>query len=79
MQRAPRGSSGSGGPGGPRGPGGPDGPGGGGPAPAAPAVPVGGNAPAANPDDRIMGSLPQLFDGDCKLARSFLDQLTTYF
>jgi Retrotransposon gag protein len=26
-----------------------------------------------------MGSLPQLFDGDCKLARGFLDQLTNYF
>jgi Retrotransposon gag protein len=26
-----------------------------------------------------MGSLPQLFNGDRKLARSFLDQITTYF
>jgi hypothetical protein len=32
-----------------------------------------------NPDDRMMGSLPQSFNGNCKLAHSFLDQLTTYF
>jgi hypothetical protein len=63
----------------PRGPGGPGGPRGGGPAPAASAVPTGGNTLAANIDDRIMGSLPQLFDGDRKLARTFLDQLTNYF
>jgi hypothetical protein len=63
-------------PGGSEGPGGPGGPGG---ATAAPAVPAGGNPPAANPDDRVMGSLPQLFDGDQKLARGFLDQLTNYF
>jgi hypothetical protein len=64
MQRAP------GGPGGPARPGAPT------PAPAAPA---GGNPPTLNPDDQMMGSLPQLFDGDCKLAQSFLDQLTNYF
>ena len=27
----------------------------------------------------MMGSLPQLFDGNCKLAWAFLDQLTNYF
>jgi hypothetical protein len=79
MQRAPGGSGGSGGPGGPGGPGRPGSLRGGGPAPAAPAVPAGGNPPAANPDDRLMGSLPQPFDGDRKLARTFLDQLTNYF
>jgi hypothetical protein len=67
MWRTPGGSRGSGSPGG------------GGPAPAAPAVPAGGNAPMVNPDDRLMGSLPQLFDGNRKLTWNFLDQLTTYF
>jgi hypothetical protein len=73
MQRAPGGSGGSGGPGGPDGPGRP-----GAPAPAA-AVPAGGNPPAPNPDDKMMGSLPQLFNSNHKLAQSFLDQLTNYF
>jgi hypothetical protein len=79
MQRAPGGSRGFGNPKGPEGPGRPGGPRGGGPAPAAPAVPVGGNPPAVNPDNRLMGSLPQLFNGNRKLARAFLDQLTSYF
>jgi Retrotransposon gag protein len=46
---------------------------------AAPAVPAGGNPPAANPNDRLMGSLPQLFNGERKLGWAFLDQLTNYF
>jgi hypothetical protein len=76
MQRNPGGSRSPGGPGRPGGPGGPRG---GRPAPAIPAVPMGGNAPTPNPNDQMMGSLPQLFDGNRKLARSFLDQLTNYF
>jgi hypothetical protein len=84
LQRTPGGSGGPGSirnPGGPGGPGGPDGPGGLGqpggpaPAPAAPATPT----PAANHDDRLMGSLPQAYEGDRKLARTFLDQLVHYF
>jgi hypothetical protein len=84
LRRAPGGPGGPGGagnPGGPGGPGAPGGPGGPGqpggdpPAPAAPAAP----APAANHDDRLMGSLPQAYEGDRKLARTFLDQLTHYF
>jgi Retrotransposon gag protein len=67
--------NGPGGPGGLRGPGGPGQPGEAPPAPAAPAAP----APAANHDDRLMGSLPQAYEGDRKLARTFLDQLTHYF
>jgi hypothetical protein len=80
MQRAPGGSGGSGGAGNPGGsgrPGGPGGPGGPAPAAAAPAIPIA--APAGNTDDRLMGSLPQLYEGDRKLARTFLDQLTHYF
>jgi hypothetical protein len=68
----PSGPGGSGGPGGPGGPGQPGGPA---PAPAAPAAP----APATNHDDRLMGSLPQAYEGDRKLARTFLDQLVHYF
>jgi hypothetical protein len=51
----------------------------GGPAPAAatPAAPVA--AAPANRDDRLMGSLPQPYKGDRKLARTFLDQLVHYF
>jgi hypothetical protein len=84
LRRAPGGPSGPGGtrnPGGPGGPEGPDGPGGPGqpggdpPAPVAPAAP----AQPANHDDRLMGSLPQAYEGDRKLARTFLDQLTHYF
>jgi hypothetical protein len=78
MWRTPKGSGSPGGSGGPGGTGRPGGPRGGGPGPTALAVPA-GNQPALNPNDRIMGSLPQLFDGDCKLARAFLDQLTSYF
>jgi hypothetical protein len=80
LRRTPGGPGGPGGtrdPTGPEGPGGPGGPGG--PAPAA-AVPA---APAAvaptNRDDRLMGSLPQPYEGDQKLARTFLDQLVHYF
>ena len=76
MRRMPEGSGGTPNPGGPGRPGRPGGPGAAAPAPA---VPAGGNPPAPNADDRMMGSLPQLFDGDCKLAQSFLDQLTNYF
>jgi hypothetical protein len=47
--------------------------------PTVSAIPTGGNPPAANPDNRMMGSLPQLFNGNCRLARSFLDQITNYF
>ena len=32
-----------------------------------------------NVDDRVMGNLPQVFDGDRKLARTFLDNLLGYF
>jgi hypothetical protein len=84
LWRTPGGSGGpssSGNPSGPGRPGGPSGPDGSGqpgepaPAPAAPAAP----APAANHDDRLMGSLPQAYEGDRKLARTFLDQLVHYF
>jgi hypothetical protein len=86
LRRTPGGFGGPGGagdptgPGGLGGPGGPGGPGGlGGPAPAtaAPAAPA-PTAPA-NRDDRLMGSLPQPYEGDQKLARTFLDQLVHYF
>jgi hypothetical protein len=72
----PGGSGGSGEPGGPGGPGGPRGPGAPqGPPPAIPAAnPAGGNA-----DDRVMGNLPQIFDGDRKNARNFLDSILGYF
>jgi Retrotransposon gag protein len=37
-------------------------------------------APAAgNADDRVMGNLPQVFDGDRKNTRTFLDNLLGYF
>jgi Retrotransposon gag protein len=37
-------------------------------------------APAAgNADDRVMGNLPQIFDGDRKNARNFLDVILGYF
>jgi hypothetical protein len=70
----PGGPGGPRGPGGPGGPGGPEGPGGPAPAPATPAAPA-----AANHDNRLMGSLPQAYEGDRKLARTFLDQLVHYF
>src|SRR5580693_10550943 len=76
----PRGSGGTGNPGGtgePGRPGGPRGPGGPAPAAAAPATPAA--APATNHGDRLMGSLPQPYKGDRRLARTFLDQLTHYF
>jgi Retrotransposon gag protein/Zinc knuckle len=81
LQRAPGGPSGSGGsgnPGGPGGPGDPDGPGQPGGNPVAPVTPAAPTQPA-NHDDRLMGSLPQAYEGDRKLARTFLDQLTHYF
>jgi hypothetical protein len=74
LQRAPGGSGGPGGAGDPTEPGGPGGPV---PAAATPAVPAA--AAPANRDDRLMGSLPQPYEGDRKLARTFLDQLTHYF
>jgi hypothetical protein len=80
MQRAPGGPGGSGGAGNPGGSGGsgrPGGPGGPTPAVATPAAPAA--APTGNADDRLMGSLPQLYEGDRKLARTFLDQITHYF
>jgi Retrotransposon gag protein len=86
MRRTPRSSGGSGGtgnpgrsgrPGGPGGPGGPRGPGGPAPAAAAPVAPAA--APAGNADNRLMGSLPQPYEGDRKLARTFLDQIMHYF
>jgi hypothetical protein len=77
LRRTPEGSGGPGAAGNPTGPGGPGEPGG---PPAAAAAPV---APAAaaptNPDDRLMGSLPQAYEGDQKLTRTFLDQLIHYF
>jgi hypothetical protein len=74
MRRTPGSSRGSGGAGNPSGSGGP-----GGPAPAA-ATPVApAAAPAGNADDRLMGSLPQPYEGDRKLTRTFLDQITHYF
>jgi Retrotransposon gag protein/Zinc knuckle len=81
LRRAPGGPGGSGGSGNPGGPGGPGDPnepgqpGGNPPAPIAPATP----AQPANHDDRLMGSLPQAYEGDRKLTRTFLDQLTHYF
>jgi Retrotransposon gag protein len=80
MWRAPGGSGGSGSAGNPGRsgrPGGPGGPGGPAPAAATPAAPAA--APAGNTDDRLMGSLPQPYEGDRKLARTFLNQLTHYF
>jgi hypothetical protein len=74
LRRTPGGSGGSGSAGDPTGPGGPGGPGGPTPAAAAPAAPA-----PANHDDRLMGSLPQPYEGDRKLARTFLDQLVHYF
>jgi hypothetical protein len=83
LWRTPGGSGGSGSTGnptGPEGPGGAGGPGGlGGPAPAAAAPVVPAAAAPANHDDRLMGSLPQPYEGDQKLARTFLDQLVHYF
>jgi hypothetical protein len=73
MHRTPPNPGGSGGPGGPGRPGGPGMPQG---PPAA--VPVA--APAAgNTDDRVMGNLPQVFNGDRKNARTFLNNLLGYF
>jgi hypothetical protein len=74
MRRAP---GGAGNPGRSGRPGGPGGPGGPAPAAAAPAIPTA--APAGNADDRLMGSLPQPYEGDRKLARTFLNQITHYF
>jgi hypothetical protein len=42
------------------------------------AIPVA--APAAgNADDRVMGNLPQVFNGERKNTRIFLDNLLGYF
>jgi hypothetical protein len=71
LWRTPGGTGGSGSTEGPTRPGGPA------PAAAAPAVPAA--AAPANRDDRLMGSLPQPYEGDQKLARTFLDQLVHYF
>jgi Retrotransposon gag protein len=74
----PGGSGGSGGPdrpGEPRGPGGPGGPG----VPQGPLAAVPTAAPAGNTEDRVMGNLPQIFDGDRKNAQTFLDSLLAYF
>jgi hypothetical protein len=57
-----------GGPGGPGGPGVPQGP------PAAIPAAAGGNA-----NDRVMGNLPQVFDGEWRDARNFLDSILGYF
>jgi hypothetical protein len=35
--------------------------------------------PGGNADDRVMGNLPQVFDGDRKNARAFLDSILSYF
>jgi hypothetical protein len=80
MRRNPPNQGGPGGPGGPGGSGGPGRPGG----PGGPGVPQGPTpavpaAPVANADNRVMGNLPQIFDGDKKLARTFLDNLLGYF
>jgi hypothetical protein len=77
LWRTPGGSGGPGGTGNPTGPGGPGGPGGPPPAAAAPAAQAA--AAPRNHDDRLMGSLPQAYEGDWKLARTFLDQLVHYF
>jgi hypothetical protein len=74
---SPGGSGGSGGSGGAGNPGGSGGPGGPAPAAAAPVAPTA--ALAGNADDRLMGSLPQPFEGDRKSAQNFLNQLTHYF
>jgi hypothetical protein len=75
MRRNPPTPGGSGGPSGPGGPGGPGRPGGPGVSQGPPAaVPAGGNA-----DDRVMGNLPQVFDGDRRNARNFLDSILGYF
>ena len=65
----------SGGPGGPSGPGGPGGPG----VPQGPPAAIPAAAPEGNADDRVMGNLPQVFDGDRKNARAFLDSILGYF
>jgi Retrotransposon gag protein len=66
----------SGGPGGPSGPGGPGGPG----APQGPPAAIPAAAPAGgNADDRVMGNLPQVFDGERRDARTFLDSILGYF
>jgi Retrotransposon gag protein len=80
LQRTPGGSGGpgsTGDPSRPGKPGGPNGPGGPPPAAAAPVAPAA--APPANHNDRLMGSLPQAYEGDRKLTRTFLDQLVHYF
>jgi hypothetical protein len=79
MHQNPPTPGGSGGPNGPGGPGGPGGQGGQGapqgpPAAIPAAIPAGGNA-----DDRVMGNLPQVFDGERKNARTFLDSILGYF
>jgi hypothetical protein len=74
LRRTPGGPGGPGGTGNPGGSGGPGGP------PSAAATPVAPAAAApANNDDRLMRSLPQPYEGDRKLTRTFLDQLVHYF
>ncbi len=79
LHRTGPGPPSGGGPGGPRGPGGgpggPRGPRGGAPTPIllAHLVPI-----PANPDVRVMGSLPCIFDGDRQQADAFINELLTY-
>jgi Ty3 transposon capsid-like protein len=78
MRQNPPIPGGSGGPSRPGGPGGPRGPGGPG-APQGPPAAAPAAAPAGNADNRVMGNLPQVFDGDRKNARAFLDSILGYF
>src|SRR6267142_4447983 len=59
--------------------GGPPGEGGGGTGPV-PTAAAQGPVPAAAPGDiRTMGTLPQIFMGDCAKAQNFLDEVLGYF
>jgi Retrotransposon gag protein len=78
MHRAPPTPGRSGGPGGPSSPGGPGGPRGPG-IPQGPPAAVPAAAPAGNGDDRVMGNLPQIFDGERTNSRNFLDAILGYF
>jgi hypothetical protein len=71
----PGGSGGPSGPGGPGGPGRPRGPG----VPQGPPAAIPAAAPGGNADDRVMGNPSQVFDGDRKNARAFLDSILGYF
>jgi Retrotransposon gag protein len=72
MRRAPPTPGGPGGPGGPGRPGGPG-------VPQGPPAAVPAAAPVGNADDRVMGNLPQIFDGDQRNSRIFLDSILGYF